>query len=262
MDNLGKLGLVFFGVSMAIFGVQYFLIGGYAGGLPPVPPWAPGGMVGAYVIGAILIVTGLAIAAGYWASVSAAVLGIVFLFCLVTLHAQRLSAIIHDGTDRTRAFEVLALGGIAFVIAGVLAGAKPALGSVGGWKMLGEIGRWLFAIAMIIFGAQHFMYAAYVATLIPGWIPGHLFFTYLTGAGMIAAGVSFAIKIYSRAAGILLGSMFLFWVLLLHTPRVLAQMHNKDELTSAFVALAMCGGAFTVAGTLRRNKGIAGDTAA
>lgn len=254
MDNLGKFGRGLFGISMAVFGLQYFLIGGYAAGLPPVPPWAPGGAVGAYLIGAILIVTGLAIAADYWAPVPAAVLSIVFLVCLVALHAQRLSAIIHDGTDRTRALDILALGGVAFVIAGA--------SSVGGWKMLGEIGPWLFAIALIIFGAQHFMYAAYVATLIPGWIPGHLFFTYLSGAGMIAAGTSFATKIYSRLAGILLGSMFLFWVLFLHTPRVLAQVHNKDEWTSAFVALAMCGGAFVVAGTLRRSKEVAGETAA
>ena len=40
---------------------------------------------------------------------------------------------------------------------------------------------------MIVFGAQHFMYAAFIATLIPAWIPFHLFWVYFTGAGFIVA---------------------------------------------------------------------------
>src|ERR1700693_4347134 len=48
----------------------------------------------------------------------------------------------------------------------------------------------------------------------------------------------------------LLGLMFLLWTILLHTPRVFAHIHNKDELTSLFVALAMSGGSFIVAGAV------------
>ena len=222
-----------------------------------MPPWAPGGLAGAYLAGAILVVTGLAIAAGYRVPVFGTVLGAVFFACVVAFHFQKLSLVIHDGNARTRASEVVALGAIAWMIAGSCAETKSPE-RTGGWKILEEVGRWLLAITLVIFGVQHFMYAAFVATLIPAWIPGHLFFTYLTGAGMVAGGISIATKVYARLAGILLGSMFLFWVVFLHAPRVMAQVHNGDEWTSAFIALAMGAGAFVVAATSRRGGGIVG----
>jgi len=48
--------------------------------------------------------------------------------------------------------------------------------------------------------------------------------------------------------------MFLLWTVLLHAPRVFARIHNKDELTSLFVALAMSGGSFIVAATVPKSK--------
>jgi hypothetical protein len=39
-------------------------------------------------------------------------------------------------------------------------------------------------------------------------------------------------------------------VLLLHTPRVIAQPHNGDEQSSLFVALAFSGASFIIAGAL------------
>ena len=51
---------------------------------------------------------------------------------------------------------------------------------------------------MIVFGAQHFMYASFIAFLIPAWIPGHLFWAYFTGTAFIAAGLSIAAKISAR----------------------------------------------------------------
>jgi uncharacterized membrane protein YphA (DoxX/SURF4 family) len=107
---------------------------------------------------------------------------------------------------------------------------------------------------MIVFGAQHFMYAAFIATLIPAWIPVHLFWVYLTGTGMIVAGLSIATGILAPLASIGLGIMFLLWFLLLHTPRVVAHPRNGDEWTSAFVALAVSGGSFLLASYASRKK--------
>ena len=55
---------------------------------------------------------------------------------------------------------------------------------------------------MIIFGAQHFMYAAFIATLIPAWIPFHLFWVYFTGTGFIIAGLSIASGVLARLAAL------------------------------------------------------------
>jgi hypothetical protein len=53
-------------------------------------------------------------------------------------------------------------------------------------------------------------------------------------------------------AATLSGLMFFLWVISLHLPRVAAAVHNGDEWTSAFVALAMCGGSWVLAGTVKK----------
>ena len=61
-----------------------------------------------------------------------------------------------------------------------------------------------------------------------------------------------------RLGAVLLGVMFLLWVVVLHAPRVLGSLHNGDEWSSAFVALAMSGGSFMIAGTLPAQNSTAG----
>ncbi len=94
------------------------------------------------------------------------------------------------------------------------------------------------------------MYGPFVAHLIPSWIPARLFWAYFVGIAFIAAALSIVAKRSAALAANLLGLMFTLFVLLVHVPRVAAASHNGNEWTSAFVALAMSGGAFAVAGRL------------
>ena len=106
-----------------------------------------------------------------------------------------------------------------------------------------------YGVPLIVFGIQHFLYAQFISTLIPVWIPRRLFWAYFVGTAFIAAAVSIATKGQARLAAILLGAMFLSWVIIVHAPRVAAHLRNGNEWTSAFIALAMCGGAWIVAGS-------------
>jgi uncharacterized membrane protein len=251
MLSLRHLGRILFAIGIAAFGVQYLLHGHYLGGLPPVPPWAPGGSIGAYFIGVFLIVAAVSIAAQWNARLFATLLGTLFLFCVVFLHLQHFSDVIHKGNDRTRALEPLALAAAAFVLAGTFSsGSAKSSAWHSALGIISKLARFVFAFTLIIFGWQHFEYAAYLATLVPAWLPGHLLWIYFTGAGFIAAGASIALKILGRLAATLLGLMFFFWVVILHAPRVYASLHNADEWSSLFVALAMAGASFLVASTL------------
>jgi hypothetical protein len=247
MISLRRSGRTLFAIGIAAFGAQYLLEGRYLGGLPPVPPWAPGGSIGAYLIGIFLIVAAVSIAAQWNTRLFAALLGTLFLLSVVVLHLQHFSDVVHKGNDRTRALEPLAIAAAAFV----LAGTSP-LNSVrsSAWRtalgIAGKLGRFVFAFTLIIFGWQHFQYAAYLATLVPAWLPAHLVWIYFTGAGFIAAGTSIAAKILGRLAATLLGLMFFLWVVILHAPRVFAGLHNADEWSSLFVALAMAGASLLV----------------
>ena len=198
-------------------------------------------------MGLFLIASALSIITSIKSRLMSIVLGSVFLFWMLL----RINTIF---VARTVCFEMLALSGSAFHLAGVL----PVEDSfVERWKpavegLIGS-GRFLFAASSIVFGIDHFLFLRFVAGLIPAWIPFHLFWAAFTGAGFIAAGLSIATGWWARWAGFLLGTMFLLWFLLLHMPRVLGiagivgAPHNPNEWSSAFIALAMCGGSWICA---------------
>jgi hypothetical protein len=187
---------------------------------------------------------------GRWVAM---VLGGVLLLYGVLRYVPALVARVHDPGPWTVLFEILAMVGGAWV----LAASFPAEGRGSSawdsmvWR-LADVGRCLIAISLVVFAVQHFMYARFVATLIPAWIPARLFWAYFTGIAFVAAAVSIATKRMLGMAAMLLGTMFLLWVVLLHAPRVAGAVRNGNEVTSLFVAVAMCGLSFVLAGTYGR----------
>ena len=209
----------------------------------------------AYLTEAILIAAGISLAINIQARLSVTLLGIFFFLCAAVLHTMKLTSVINNGNDRTRAVEALALGAAAWILAGILpVGVRVSEGWETLTGYLAKAGLYLFAICLVVFGAQHFMYAQFIATLIPTWIPGHLFWVYFTGMGFIATALAIVTGILAGLGATLLGVMFLLWVIVLHTPRALAAPQNGDELTSLFVAMAMCGSCFIVAASARKNS--------
>ena len=247
MPTVFKAGRAFLGVAMVGFGIEYFILGQFTSGLAPVPPWTPGGRIAAYATGALLVAAGVCVSAGWQVRRAAAALAFLFVLCALVLHTQRFADVVHSGNIRTGAFEALALGAAALVLAaGAAADGRLA---TTGWALF--LGDFLFGFSMVIFGIQHFMYAAYIATLVTPWIPGHLFFVYFTGCAFIASGVSIITGVKRSLGALGMGVMFLLWVLVLHGPRVAAALHNQGEWASLLVALGMSGGGFIIASTLR-----------
>ena len=252
MDNFIKLGRFFFAIAMVAFGIQHFIYAHFAAGVGP--PWFPGAPLGAYLTGAVLTGTGVAMVLGTKTRWAAALLGAMLLMFFLLLHVPKVAASLHDAGRRTSAFEILAVCGGALVVAGTRSGERSGLKGNGASNKVATVGCFLLALSMVIFGVDHLLYARFVATLVPSWIPGHLFWTYLTAAGFIAAGVSNVVGKFGRLGATSLGLMFFLWFVLLHSPRVAASPRNANEWTSAFVALAMCGSSLVVAGSLPREN--------
>ncbi|HMF63717.1 MAG TPA: hypothetical protein VK608_06470 [Edaphobacter sp.] len=257
MAELMRVGRILFAVAMAFFGVQYLIYASHVAGPAPGPPWTPSSQSLAWLAGVGLLGAAVCLVTKRQGRLAATLLGIVLLLRLLLVHLPGLIARPHDPGMWTTAFEILALCGAAFVLAGTLSGEWPRSQA---WDRavdtMSEVGRFLFAIALVVFGVQHFMYAKFVAMLVPAWIPEHLFWAYFVGVAFIAAAVSVATNKSARLAASLLGTMFLLWVILLHAPRVAAAgPHNGNEWTSEFVALAMCGGSFVLAGALSSGPG-------
>jgi len=84
---------------------------------------------------------------------------------------------------------------------------------------------------MAVFGADHFVTARFVASIIPSFIPWHLFWAYFVGAALIVGALSLATTIRWRLAAALFAVMFLVFELTMHIPNLIAVPHSKARLT-------------------------------
>jgi hypothetical protein len=236
---LEACGLLF-PVAVLAFGIEHIVFAGATD--HGMYPWVLGPPAWNYFFGALLIALSVSIGIRRGNLLAAGVLGMTLGVYALVVYVPPFVAHLHDpgpwarilglGSPLSGACELLAMSGVAWVLAR---------------KRMTRAGCLLFAGAMVFFGLQHLFYSTFLATLIPSWLPGHLFWEYFVGAAFLAAAAAIAADRAARLAAFLLGTMFGLFVLLLHVPGVVAEPGSRDQWTSALVAVAMCGGSFVLA---------------
>jgi uncharacterized membrane protein len=109
------------------------------------------------------------------------------------------------------------------------------------------LGPLFFAIPLAVFGTQHFVQTKPIMSLMPAWIPAHLFFVLLVGACLIAAGLSIATRIQSVLAASLAAVMFLCFEVLMIIPGVVQDPHNRISWIIVLREFTFCAGALSIA---------------
>ena len=94
---------------------------------------------------------------------------------------------------------------------------------------ISRIGTILYALVIGFFGINHFLNGSGMASMVPTFFHGGIFWVYLSGAALIAASIAFLINKQTRLAGLLLALFLLIIVLTIHLPAV---MHAPDEAAS------------------------------
>jgi uncharacterized membrane protein YphA (DoxX/SURF4 family) len=81
-----------------------------------------------------------------------------------------------------------------------------------------NVGRIIFGLIFLVFGFFHMTSAAMMADWMPAWVPIPLVLVYLSGVGLVAAGISIIIKLYTKLATQLLAVLLLLIILMLDLP--------------------------------------------
>jgi uncharacterized membrane protein len=118
----------------------------------------------------------------------------------------------------------------------------------------------LFGLACVFYGASHFAYADYTASMVPTWLPGRLGVAYFTGLGHLAAGIGILVGVLARLAATLEAVMMSLFGLLVWVPTFFAQsppkwaMPPQNRWSELVVNLVLAASAWIVATSLRHRS--------
>ncbi len=243
-DKLTTLGRWFVGFAALASGLQQILLQNFVRLVPKLPGWVPAQPALACLVGAVLVVAGVALLSGKGVRVAAAVLAaMLFLMFLFLCLPQALSNPL-AGFMWTNPAKTLALGGGALLLAGMAPGPAPV------FKKLMPLAPVFLGIFLLICGIQHFVYAGFVDGMVPAWIPpGRRFWTCFSATALLAGGVGVLLPKTARLAATWVAIMIFLWVILLHIPRAAADWNNAGETSAIFEAMALSGIGLLVAGS-------------
>ena len=139
--------------------------------------------------------------------------------------------------------------GLVTLVSGLFA-ARKSFSAAEGLEKVIVLGPIFFAAPLAVFGAEHLTNARSISQIVPPWMPAHLFWTWFVGLAEISAAVGIALRtIHARIAAMLLGIMFICFVLMIHIPIVVANPHSRINWAVALRDLAFAGGALALAAT-------------
>lgn len=244
-----RLGRLMVAIAWVALGIESLVYGTPILRLETWDKTWPGYMAVGYATGVIVILAGIGLMWAERAKLSASILAIITFLWTVGLHLPRLLPTIFHPEHWEGFAECFAVFGASWVLVSIM---PPRL-ITNLWDRILDngipIGRIFFGIALLIFGAMHFVYLDFTTGFIPAWFPHRELLAEATGIAHIAAGLAILTGVLAQLGATLAGIMYLSWVFVLHMPRVVTMAKDPVEWNGIFVALMLSGAAFIVAAT-------------
>jgi len=247
-------GRIMFALGIMALGILQFFTKDYIVARPPSPSWSaniPGKAAWAYISGSILFICGLCIILRKKPAWVSLFVGVMILVCSFFLrHLPDMVGDTFEGilwrinSDKSFVF----FGGALIVAASFFKEQGRSFSKFFTNNRLITIGWVCLSFFLIICGAAHFKFNQFVPSLIPDYIPAHLFWTDFAGVALLAGGTGLIFKQTRTWAAALSGLMILLWFLLLHIPRAMATPNVYGEWMGVFESFTFSGFLFVLAG--------------
>jgi len=229
--TFAALGPVFVAASLAAFGGEHFADAKDLARI--VPKWMPDRVFIAYFVGVAHVAAALSIVARKYIRWSAICLAIMFGLFVVLLH---LRGVILQPTNRL--FWMISLRDSTFGIGAVALYAYEVRER---WpqraRTLATIARFWSAVAVIVFGAHHFVHPEFSPGVpdsrpTPAWVPAPHAFAYLVGAILTVLGIGMLLRKRAALATTCAGALMTFLAIALFGPDLFLAKDVSQYITS------------------------------
>jgi uncharacterized membrane protein len=106
---------------------------------------------------------------------------------------------------------------VVLILLGLFA-TREEVSRAHGLDKIVALGRVCYAAPLAVFAGEHFASARAIMQMVPKYMPARLFWAYFVGVCLVAASLSIVLNIQAQWSGILLGVMFILFVLMLSIP--------------------------------------------
>jgi uncharacterized membrane protein len=222
-----RVALLFVATSLIGWAIIQFMMGEAVAGRPPAwPEGVPGKTIWAYLSGVVLIVAAMSIITNKKERQIVTTAAVLILVWAAARNLVELLTTLDHGSRLTMTGKAITFGSALLMI-----GLNRRDAYLAACVCIG-----LFFIAS---GIQHFIFIDFVKTLVPRWIPGDAFWSYVAGIGLVAAGVALLTGIKRKLAALIASWTVFVWFLVLHVPRGFGETQNFNEWIAIFEALAV-----------------------
>jgi uncharacterized membrane protein YphA (DoxX/SURF4 family) len=119
-------------------------------------------------------------------------------------------------------------------------------------KLMGFVGKVLYALPFIGFGIENLMDAPEKARMVPSYIPGGVFWVYFAGVAMILAALAILTGKQAREACLGLVVMLLIFIVAIHLPHLANPQTKATGLIQLYKDTSLMGAALVLAATFKK----------